>query len=159
MRIKSIGAGLVCVVFVATATPRTLGQTTYTVNLTGFSFSPADITVALGDTVHWVWLDGVHNVESGVGGAYDGNFRSGGAVSGADYSVVFDQAFLDAKPMPGDVYPYYCAPHWGLGMVGSISVSPPVPTVSEWGLVAMALLMLAVGTVAMIRRQRERAVA
>ncbi|HRX86650.1 MAG TPA: PQQ-dependent sugar dehydrogenase, partial [Phycisphaerae bacterium] len=34
----------------------------------GFVFTPADISINVGDTVHWFWAGGFHNVESGVGG-------------------------------------------------------------------------------------------
>lgn len=94
----------------------------YTVEVTGRTFIPADLTIDVGDTVHWVWGVGIHNVESGVGGTHDGNFRSGDPVGGITYDLVFDQDFLDARPMSGNVYPYYCAVHVALGMVGSITV-------------------------------------
>jgi hypothetical protein len=38
------------------------------------------------------------------------------------YQVTFDSAFLAANPMAGDVYNYYCAVHFGVGMVGSVTV-------------------------------------
>lgn len=92
-------------------------------------FLPPDITIAVGDTVRWTWLGGLHNVESGVGGVHDGNFRSGDPtmVVGTVYEVVFDQAFLDAHPMPGDHYPYYCSVHFFFGMTGSVTVTAPCP--------------------------------
>jgi glucose/arabinose dehydrogenase/plastocyanin len=91
-----------------------------------FVFTPSDITIEVGDTVHWEWAGGFHNVESGVGGVHDGNFRSGDPTSSttATYDVTFDATFLASKPMPGDVYPYYCAPHEAFGMTGSVAVQP-----------------------------------
>lgn len=100
-------------------------QTTHDVNVgPGFAFSPADITINVGDTVRWTWVSGFHNVESGVGGSHDGAFRSGDATSvvGTTYQVTFDSAFLAANPMAGDVYNYYCVIHFGGGMVGSVTV-------------------------------------
>lgn len=38
--------------------------------------------------------------------------------------------------------------------LGIIDLSPDIPTVSEWGLVAMALLVLSAGTVVLARRRR-----
>jgi glucose/arabinose dehydrogenase/plastocyanin len=99
----------------------------------GFIFDPADITIQVGDTVHWVWRGGFHNVESGVGGIHDGNFRSGNPTSviGTTFDVTFDQAFLDENPMPDDYYPYYCAPHESFGMIGSVQVETASCTVFD----------------------------
>lgn len=90
----------------------------------GLDFAPADLTIALGDTVRWTWQGGSHNVESGVGGVHDGNFTSGAPTPavGTVYEVIFDDEFLKSHPMPDDVYPYYCINHFGLGMVGQITV-------------------------------------
>jgi plastocyanin len=90
----------------------------------GSVFTPEDIDITEGDTVHWVWDGGNHNVWSGVG-SFDGNFRSGAATSvvGTTYDVLFDTAFVAAHPMPGGVYPYYCTVHFDAGMVGSVTVA------------------------------------
>jgi len=34
---------------------------------------------------------------------------------------------------------------------------PPIPTLSEWGMLIMALLLLAIGTAAIVRRKRATA--
>ncbi len=133
---------------------------TIEVGVMGLTFVPPDVKINVGDTVHWAWKGEPmpHNVESGVGGAHDGNFRSGDPVISEDYSVVFDQAFLDANPMPDDLYPYYCINHFGQGMIGSITVNAaPIPTVSEWGLIIMTLLLLTAGTIVIARRRRPAA--
>jgi plastocyanin len=93
----------------------------------GFTFSPADVQIELDDTVHWFWAGGFHNVESGVGGVHDGNFRSGNATSDTNttFDVRFDSTYLADHPMPGNVYPYYCIIHVGGGMVGSVTVQIP----------------------------------
>ena len=90
----------------------------------GNLFTPADVTIQLGDTVHWDWNGGTHNVESGVGGTHDGNFRSGDPTNDVNFTfdVTFDQAFLDDNPMSGNAYPYYCKPHVNFGMIGSVTV-------------------------------------
>jgi len=89
-----------------------------------FVFSPADITVAVGDTVHWVWESGGHNVASGIPGSPTPYFHSGPPdLAGTTFDVVFDAAFLIANPVPGGVYDYYCEPHGALfDMVGSVGV-------------------------------------
>lgn len=97
-------------------------QTTWNVNLSGMTFSPAHLTIDEGDKVHWVWVRGTHNVESGVGGNHNGIFRSGDPGFRLTFDIVFDRAFLDAHIMPGNVFPYYCIVHVSFGMVGSITV-------------------------------------
>ena len=52
-------------------------QETITVELLGNNtFAPSDITIHAGDTVHWVWVAGFHNVVSGevVIGGEPGDF-------------------------------------------------------------------------------------
>ncbi len=100
----------------------------------GFSFTPADVAIAEGDTVHWFWAGGFHNVESGVGGVHDGNFRSGNPTSNTSmtFDVTFDAAFLAANPMMDNVYPYYCAPHEGFGMIGTVTVGPNACSVFDY---------------------------
>ncbi len=105
------------------------GQSVHRVELVGLDFQPADLTIQVGDTVHWVWISGLHNVESGTTaegmGVPDGIFNSGPPtpVAGTTFDVVFDQAFLAAHPRPDQVYPYYCVVHVDVGMVGSITVA------------------------------------
>ncbi|MHC4697793.1 MAG: cupredoxin domain-containing protein [Planctomycetota bacterium] len=134
------------------ATP-SFAQTIHTVELSGVSFSPPALAIGVGDTVHWVWLDGSHNVVSGVGGTPDGNFSSGAPTMGATYDVIFDQAFLDANPMAGNEYPYYCQVHVGSGMTGTITVEAVVPALSGWGLAVMAALLLTAAAMVLARRR------
>ena len=97
-----------------------------------FAFSPADITVAVGDTVHWVWEGGRHNVASGVPGSPTPYFHSGlPSGAGTTFDVVFDVAFLSANPTPGGVYDYFCEPHGNFGMVGSVTVEGATGTPSD----------------------------
>jgi len=104
-------------------------QTTHTVELHAIQFIPRDRTVRVGDTVHWVWITGFHNVESGVvnasgDGVFDGWFRSGDPIGevGTTFDFRFDQAFFDANPTAGRFFPYYCVVHAFIGMVGTITV-------------------------------------
>lgn len=103
-------------------------QTIHQVDLVGFQFIPPNLTIEVGDTVHWVWISGFHNVESGeiVGGAgvHDGRFRSGApsSIVGTTFDFAFDDAFLVATPADGNIYPYFCIVHAGLGMSGKVTV-------------------------------------
>jgi plastocyanin len=115
--------------------PAARAQTTHQVQLFTTTFTPASLTINVGDTVQWVWVTGLHDVVSGVGGVPDGNFVSGAAVLPPQtYSVTFDAAFLAANPMPGNFYPYYCTPHLASGMIGDITVNAPVaPNIAPYG--------------------------
>jgi plastocyanin len=104
-----------------------------------FTFSPADITISVGDTVHWYWRSDEHNVRSGVPGSPTPYFYSGPpALAGTTFDVVFDMAFIIANQTAGFVYDYYCEPHGTLGMVGSVTVTG-VTAVTEpkstWGMI------------------------
>lgn len=108
--------------------PQVGAQTTHDVTLSGFDFTPEELTIDVGDTVHWVWSSGTHNVVSGVGGVHDGNFNSSAATFGITFDVIFDQTFLNGNPMPNNEYPYYCEPHLVYGMIGKITVQAGPPT-------------------------------
>lgn len=137
------------------------GQTTHNVTLSGMSFTPPDLTIQVGDTVHWEWLDGVHNVESGTivsgAGVHDNIFRSGDPASALTYDLTFDQAFLDANPVGGDLYTYYCIVHAFGGMAGTITVEATVevPTVSQWGMIVMVLVIISAGTLLIFQKSRR----
>ena len=113
-------------------------QTTHIVNNgPAFDFVPADITIDVGDTVKWVWVGGLHNVESGVGGISDGIFSSGAPPPPPpepSSAITFDQAFLSANPVVGDVYNYFCVIHVALGQTGTVTVKQP-PVVTPYGCV------------------------
>lgn len=90
-------------------------QTTHVIETVGNTFSPADITIAVGDIVSWQNTGGgLHDVE-----ADDGSFSSGEA-STANWT--YEYTFTTA----GD-FGYYCSVHGGaggVGMSGTISVQP-----------------------------------
>ena len=70
----------------------------------GMSFSPADLNVAVGETVEWVWVGGEHNV-NGSTDTFPNNpdsFYSGEPQEGGTYQFSFTVA--------GDYY-YQCDPH------------------------------------------------
>ncbi len=88
----------------------------------GFAFEPSDITVNAGDAVFWIHGGGSHTVTSGIGCVPDGRFH---------------QSLDNFHPLPFYVVPsdepsgvidYYCTPHCGSGMLGTISVTGAAPT-------------------------------
>jgi|SRR5579883_2696842 len=87
-----------------------------------FMFSPATVMIHAGDSVTWTWASSGHSVTSGTACAPDNKFCSpndtncaAGATSnaGATYTHTFTTA---------GVFPYFCTPHCGAGMVGSVTV-------------------------------------
>ncbi|MEX1024836.1 MAG: plastocyanin/azurin family copper-binding protein [Planctomycetota bacterium] len=98
-------------------------QTTHAVGLSGTAFLPANLTVQVGDTVQWTWNSGFHDVTSGSNGVANNIFSSGvPTLPPSVFSVTFDQAFLDANPVPQNRYEYFCSVHQGIGMEGSVTV-------------------------------------
>ena len=91
-------------------------QSLHTVELSNFQFSPANLTIEVGDTVRWTNVSGTHNVV-----ADDNSFTSGSA---APAPWTFEHVFTATGNNP-----YYCEPHGGpggSGMSGVITVEQPV---------------------------------
>lgn len=79
------------------------------VSISGFAFSPADLTVHVGDTVTWTNADSaVHTVT-----ADDGSFASENLNKGGTFSFTFSK---------DGTFSYYCANH--ASMKGTITVVP-----------------------------------
>lgn len=106
---------LFSIIFVSSFILSINAQTTHIVETSGNSFSPADLTVEVGDIVEWRnTSQGLHNVV-----ADDGSFTSGSpSTSNWTFQFVFDEV--------GD-NPYYCEIHGaagGIGMSGVVHVNP-----------------------------------
>lgn len=81
------------------------------VDLTGTSFVPADITIAVGTTVRWIYRSGgPHTVTP------DGHTRWN-EVSLTTAGQTFEHTFTTAG-----VFNYYCSPHRAAGMTGVVRV-------------------------------------
>jgi plastocyanin len=90
---------------------------TITVNVNSNFFSPSDVTVNVGDTVQWVWVEGAHTTTSS-----DGLWDSGIQSAGSTFQFTFNQA--------GD-FKYICTIHFQCcNMAGTVHVSPAVGTVA-----------------------------
>lgn len=105
---------------------------THNVTAVGNTFSPKNLNITVGDTVNWSW-GGFHNVTSGLGGAPDGIFTSGAPAFGGSLSITFDQAYLDAHPVAGNVYNYFCDVHVSFGMEGLVRVFMPPQGPTAYG--------------------------
>ncbi len=85
----------------------------------GESFIPADITVAPGDTIHWTYVSGdFHTVTSGTKCIADNLYFNEFLHAGSPEVVYV------VPPKFEGVIPYFCIPHCGIGMVGTITVEP-----------------------------------
>jgi plastocyanin len=111
--------------FTATATTGTPGSTIQVISADangGNRFAPADLTVILGTTVKWEWVDAVsaHNVvpDNGSTPAQSGNLTS------APHTYQFTFNTLGT-------FHYHCQAHGasgGTGMSGTVTVIPAGPT-------------------------------
>jgi plastocyanin len=83
-----------------------------------YAYDPAEITVAVGETVTWTWDSRNHNIvvsEQPESGAWSGT--DGDAATTYDAPHTYEYTF----DTPG-TYEYYCQPHEGLGMAGTVVV-------------------------------------
>ena len=93
-------------------------QTTVDVDVSGIAFTPANVTVFVGDTVRWTNTGGFHNV-NGTTATYPSNPESfGNATANAPW--VFTHVFTITG-----VYDYQCDIHIGSNMVGTVTVLIP----------------------------------
>jgi uncharacterized protein (TIGR03118 family) len=108
-----------------TSTTMTAGTQTHTVMVGeggSLVFTPADLTINVGDTVRWVWMSSGHSVVSGTDGNADNQFCSP-SNTGCDNPPLSRNGFTfeHTFTQPG-TFPYYCSVHFSLGMTGTITV-------------------------------------
>lgn len=88
---------------------------TIVVDIKSNFFSPAEVTVAVGDTVRWVWDEGTHTSTSS-----DGLWDSGILRAGSTFEHTFNNA--------GD-FAYKCTLHFACcNMAGTVHVKAPTAT-------------------------------
>jgi plastocyanin len=102
--------------------PLLLNAQTTIVTASGLTFTPADITITVGETVQWDNVSGSHNV-NGNQATYPGNPESfySGFPANAPWS--FSHTFNTVG-----FYNYRCDIHGGMGMTGTITVESPTLT-------------------------------
>ena len=107
----------------AAAPDLAMGANVATVNvgMGGATFSPKSVTIKVGESVRWVWIGGNHNVVSG-NGAPDNKFCNPNNMSGANAPVVGAGTTYEFKFTQAGSFPYYCVPHFGAGMTGTVTV-------------------------------------
>jgi plastocyanin len=97
--------------------PGLAAATVHTVSQDGLTFIPSELTIEVGDTVQWIWSSGNHTVTSGTD------------FSDPEVGELFDEALNSSNPVVTytfteiDSQDYFCRPHLGLGMTGTIIVT------------------------------------
>jgi len=89
---------------------------THTVTNSGFTFSPSNISINLGDTVKFV-LASIHNAVEVTQATWDAN----GNTSNGGFSTQFGGGTV--IPQEARTYYYVCSPHASFGMKGSITIN------------------------------------
>lgn len=82
-----------------------------TVDSTNLQFSPSNVTVNIGQTVRFYWVDEIleHNAVSDI-------FTTGEPSSSVDYTFTFNSTH-------NGTYTFVCEPHEVMGMTGTITVN------------------------------------
>ena len=127
---------------------------------TGFAFDNPDVSIAVGETVCWIWNDESmgHNVAE-IDSAGDTERKAGGQYSGQpevteDFRITFDQ---------DGTFHYICEPHVSMDMVGVVvvgtGIAPPPPsaepeTESVPGFLGATVLIAMIGA-AMVATRRN----
>jgi plastocyanin len=93
----------------AAASPAAAAE--FTVGAVDYEFQPADLQVAVGDTVNWSFVNAGHTATSARGQAE--RWDSGSAAAGQRFAHTFDT--------PGR-YQYICVPHESFDMTGVVTV-------------------------------------
>jgi plastocyanin len=136
-------ARVLLLIGILTFAPVLASATEYFVSIPGFNFSPQDLAISVGDIVTWTNDHTVNHTSTSDDAVWD----SGVIPPGESFSFTFDNA---------GTFPYHCAIH--PSMLGTITVEPQdVPTLSQWGMIIMSLLLVGTGTVAVIRRRNLQA--
>jgi plastocyanin len=97
---------------------------TVKVGETGMTFTPADATISLGDTVRWEFVGAFHTVTSGASCVPDDKFCSPDDTTCATAPTSNAGASYEHTFTAAGVYPYFCKTHCSMGMTGTITVNP-----------------------------------
>lgn len=96
------------------------GQTSHSVTVTNYQFSPKNLTITAGDEVVWTNTLGSHNVNGTTA-----TFSSNPVSFGNDVGTGWTYKFVFSTP---GTYNYRCDPHAAMDMVGTVVVNPKIPT-------------------------------
>jgi len=99
---------------------KTTSAEVHEVTVSDFQFSPANVNVAIGDTVKWTWVSGFHTTTSK-------DIPNG--TDAWDKQINPNATSFIYKVTKEGVYNYVCTFHESLGMVGTITASATMPVV------------------------------
>ena len=85
----------------------------HTVEVRDFDFSPSNLDVLIGDTVHFVWTGAIAHTTTSDQFMGPNSWNSGLLSQGATYDLVIHDT---------GTFPYYCQPHGGPGGIGMSGV-------------------------------------
>lgn len=94
----------------------TANATTHTIQVRDFVFAPNTLSINLGDTVLFTWVDGDHTTTSAT--------IPGGAMAW-DHPINSNNTSFTYVPAVAGVYNYVCTPHASMNMIGSFTVVNP----------------------------------
>jgi len=107
---------MIIILLVTLTTANTSFSTTFTITNSGFSFSPSNITINVGDQINFV-LESVHTAREVSQATWNANgttSNGGFDLPNGGGTVTFNQA---------GTYYYVCVPHASFGMKGIITVN------------------------------------
>lgn len=114
--------------------PASPAATSLTVNVApnfSLSFSPNPANILVGDTIHWVWNAGGHNVRSGSPCTVDSEYCSPNDMNCTGFGTSSQNATYDHTFAQAGTYSYFCSIHCSSGMTGTINVLAPFVTVGS----------------------------
>lgn len=134
--------GLILLVGAMTCLPSTpvRAATTWNVSISNFQFTPATITINVGDTVTWTVTGGPHTTTSDSGQTM--SWDSGALSDGKSFSLAFNTI--------GN-FTYHCAFH--ASMHATVIVQQPVPEFP--GLAMWFILAASVGVAVVLSRRLQ----
>ena len=145
-RISLFAAALVCGLW-----PQGAFAADASINVSGFSFVPANVTINVGDKVTWSGLGSTHNVaqsDSAASNLYNLGFRSGDVGDVTTYERTFNT--------PGIFY-YICEPHAATdNMKGSVTVNAVGVPASDFSGLALLFVLLAAACLVALPRLSHR---
>jgi plastocyanin len=90
----------------------------------GNSFSPSTLTIKVGEKVRWVFASAGHNVVSGTACTADNKFCNPADASCATAPLAANGTTYEHTFTTAGSFPYFCKPHCGIGMIGTVVVTP-----------------------------------
>ena len=120
------------------------------VDIRDFFFSPATVTIIAGDTVQWEVIEECCLQHTVTRTSSPNTWNSG--------PLALEQTYTRAFPNAG-TFSYFCSPHQGIGMTGSIIVKPNpsltnIPVMGWLGLLLLGLTLMAAGIYVLERKRK-----